>query len=119
MSTPLTIFNFGITTSFHGVFPDTVHVAWRHHNDAIRNYRRALNARIMRSAARTELRSDYGFTFYVQRANSNTTCSVRLSLPAGVNRASVARILARSGGVSHRREGLVVTDPYGVVWTLA
>lgn len=119
MPTPLTIFNFGITTSFHGVFPDTVLVSRRNHNDAIRHYRRSLNARIVRVANRTELRSNHGFTFFVQVANSSTTSSVRLSLPSGVNRANVARILAGSGGVSHRREGLVVTDPYGVVWTLA
>lgn len=124
VTTILTIFNLGITSSFQGLFPDTIRVSSRHHAAAIRHYRRALRATHVSNSSSstrsTQLRSEYGFRFSVRpldtRPNPN---AVRLALPSNVNRASVARLLAGNNFVSHRREGLVLTDPYGVTWTLA
>lgn len=91
-----------------------------YHAHAVRLYKKALSATVVRSGAHTVLESKHGFRFRVdassRRANRST---VRLSLPSGAARGSIARVLAGGGRVSHNRSGIVVSDAHGVTWTLA
>lgn len=65
------------------------------------------------------LESEHGFRLRIDAVRGAQPSSIRLALPPRANRASVARALAAGSGVSHGRSGLIVTDPFGVTWTLA
>lgn len=113
------LYNVNLTARFQGVFPDTIQIAAREHAAAVRHYKRALRARAVTRGARIELLSEYGFRFHVNSTSNAEPATVRLALPPRVNRATVARALASSNAVTHRREGLVTTDRFGVTWMLA
>lgn len=78
-----------------------------------------MRASAVTRGAQVELVSEYGFRFHVNSDSSAQPSSVRLALPPRVNRATVARAIARNNPVTHRREGLVTTDHYGVTWIFA
>ncbi len=113
------LLNVNLTASFQGVFPNTIRIAAREHPAAVRHYKRALRARAVTRGAQIELVSEYGFRFHVHSTANPQPTTVRLALPPRVNRATVARALAGNNAVTHRREGLVTTDRYGVTWILA
>lgn len=116
---PVKLYNVNLTGSFAGLFPKTICINRRSHAAAIRLYRSALKARIVSSGENTVLESQHGFQFQVQSVRSKLPASVRLALPPRADRAYVARQLAAGSGVSHKREGIIVKDPFEITWTLA
>lgn len=99
-----------------GVFPSTLWVDSRRHASAMRFYRNVFNATVMDNRV---LSTEHGFRFRVRAQPDAPQMTVRLSLPPRAKRAALARALASGGRVEHRRQGLMVRDPYGVVWMVA
>ena len=117
----LGMYNVNLTGSFSGVFPSTITISTRSYASAVRHYKSALQARQITSGSRAVLQSAFGFKFRVDassHASSNT--SVRLALPSNIGHEAVARALCkRSAKPRKSRAGIVVTDAFGVTWTLA
>ncbi len=113
------MYNVNITGSFAGVFPSSLSVDSKKHSAAVRHYKKALRATVVKQGSQVVLESAYGFRFKVNASRGSSGTSVRLSLPNSGHRGSVARALGAGGRVSHHRSGLVVHDPFGVTWTLA
>lgn len=110
------MFNVDLTSMVYGCNPSRIVVATRSHSAALFFYRTALRAD---QVGQNTLESGYGFRFRVDSARQNTTRSVRLDLPARVNRQTVARALGgRTGQMTRARNGYVVTDPFGIRWTI-
>ncbi len=128
-STHHKMYNVNLTGSFSGVFPNTIVVSSRSHTAAIRHYKSALQARQVSSGSRVVLESAFGFKFRIDgsrsstsssRSSSSSTTAVRLGLPSNINREAVARALSRnSSRPRSSRNGIVVTDPFGLTWTIA
>lgn len=113
------LYNVNITGSFAGLFPSSFSIESKKHAAAVRHYKRALRASVVKTGSQIVLESSYGFRFKVNPSRSSSQTSVRLSLPNSGQRGNIARALGAGGRVSHHRTGLVVQDPYGVTWTLA
>lgn len=116
------MFNVNLTGSFSGAFPSSISVPSGVHKSAVQFYKVRLRARISSWTARSSavLESGYGFRITIERSSSSRASSnVRLSLPSSVDRAKLARSLGAGARVRQSRSGYVVTDPYGVTWTLA
>ncbi len=115
------MYNVDITGAFTGVFPSTIKISVRSHSAAVDHYKTVLRAKQVTTGSEVVLESDYGFRFRVDASNSSSSRpSVRLALPLNMDRMAVARAI---GGSNSRprleRTGTVVTDRFGVTWTLA
>eukprot|EP00171_Calliarthron_tuberculosum_P023926 IDg23926t1 len=118
----ITMFNVNITALFAGAFPGSLLVPANTHKSAIQFYRVRLRARVVKWTARSAavLESVYGFRICVERSSSaRSSSSVRLSLHSSVDRMRIANTLGAGAPVRESRGGIKVTDPYGVIWTLA
>lgn len=118
----LTMFNINITASFSGAYPSSISVSVSAHKSAIQFYKVRLRAKVVSWTSRSAaiLDSTYGFRIRIDRSSSSgAQSSVRLSLHPSVDRLKLAKSLSAGGRVRTSRSGLVVTDPYGVTWTIA
>ena len=125
------MYSVNLTGSFNGVFPNTIVVHSRSLTAAVRHYKSALQARQISSGSRVVLQSVFGFKFRVQSTSSSagsssrsssttSTSTVRLGLPSNIDREAIARALGSNSSRPRRsRDGIVVTDPFGVKWVLA
>lgn len=116
------MFNLDITGAFSGAHPATAMVLPNTFRSAVAFYKSKLRARETASSSGNYVRleSAYGFRLKVEKAPSAAAAgnSVRLALAASVDKMRVARALGGGAAVRRARSGLVVTDPFGVRWTI-
>lgn len=113
------MYNVNITGCFTGLFPTSFAVNSKKIAPAVRHYKKALHASVVKQGSEVILESGYGFRFSVSAVPGSSRTTVRLSLPNSGHRGRIARALGDGGRVSHHRKGLVVQDPYGITWILA
>lgn len=115
------MFNVNITDSFSGACPNSIVIATSVHRSAIHFYQVRFRAKVVQRKARSVavLESTYGFLICVDRSSAPRAQNVRLSLHPSADRTKLAKDLGAGAKVRSSRNGLNVTDPYGVTWTIA
>lgn len=115
------MYNVNITGSFSGVFPNIISISSRSHASAVRLYKSVFQARQLTTGNQVILQSAFGFKVRIDvSSHYPNTSTVRLALPSTISREAVARALCKNSlKPRSSRSGIVVTDAFGVKWTLA
>lgn len=116
------MFNLNVTGLFSGAYPSSIAIKPDLHKSAVQFYRVQLRARVTSMSIRSTalLVSTYGFQIRIERSSSSRASkNIRLYLHPFIDREKLASDLGAGAQVKISREGLVVTDPYGVTWILA